>query len=271
MRFPMMTAMFLVLFATAVQLNAQTVSGVVRDAASGAPIIDASVVLLDSRGRVQRGTLSEPDGSFVLMAPEDGEYTVRVGAAGYATKDSPELRLDKDETAEMDVLLISDDPAGGPPGFNQRMERGEGEFLSRQTIEESGSHRFTELLRYTPGVTIVPLPSAAWRDNAVEQEQRRESADNFTIRLKTQHAEAGFRHRLEASEDCVPVLWVDGVWWGPVDEASDRGPDNKFLPDDIEAIELYNHPSILPAMFNSGREAEECGVVVMWSREGLKR
>lgn len=272
MRFAALATLLVSLSFITVPVHAQSVKGVVRDAGSGTSVADASVVLLDRKGRVQRGTLTEPDGSFLLVAPEEGEYTVRVGAAGYATKDSPPLRLESDQVAELDVLLISTDPAGGPPGFQQRMQAGEGEFLTREDIENSGAHLFTELLRFTPGVTVVPLPNPAWRDSVLEQEeQRRDFGSDFTIRLKTQRAQAGFRHRLEASEDCVPVLWVDGVWWGPVDEASERGPDPKLIPSDLEAIELYNHPSSLPQQFNSGREAEECGVVVVWTREGVRR
>jgi hypothetical protein len=208
------------------------------------------------------------DGSYVLQAPDDGSYTIRAGAAGYATKDSPELRLKKDQVAEIDILLLSTDPAGGPPGFNLRMERGEGEFLTRQDIEESGTNIFTELLRYVPGITIVPLPQAVLTDSLAGG---RTFSNYSTVRLKTPRNQAGFRHRLEEAEDCVPVLWVDGLWWGPIDEASATGPDTKIFPRDLEAIELYNHPSILPDMFDSGREAQDCGVVVVWTQEGLKK
>ncbi len=62
------------------------------------------------------------------------------------------------------------------------------------------------------------------------------------------------------------MLWVDGLWWGPIDQASSTGPDDVLLPSDLTAIEMYNHPSILPDQFNSGRDAEECGVVVVWRK-----
>ena len=75
---------------------------------------------------------------------------------------------------------------------------------------------------------------------------------------------AGVTHVGEGPADCIPVLYVNGAWWGPVDEAGDRGPDSRLVPADIEAIEIYNHPSILPDQFNSGKEAQDCGVVVLW-------
>ena len=82
--------------------------------------------------------------------------------------------------------------------------------------------------------------------------------------IKPDRATAGVTHVGEGPADCIPVLYVNGTWWGLIDEACDSGPDGKFVPSDIEAIEIYNHPSVLPDQFNSGREAQECGVVVLW-------
>jgi len=272
MRFPLLSLVAVALCCSAFPATGQTTQGVVKDMATGAPVADASVVLLDSRGRVQRGTLTELDGSFVLVAPEKGKYTIRVGAAGYVTKDTPELQLNDDAVQQIDILLISNDPQSGPPGFNARMQRDEGEFLTRADIEAGGTNVFTELLRYTPGVTIVPLPAPTQRDPEVEEDRSHLApAQANTVRLKATQTPTGARQRLEVSDDCVPVLWVDGLWWGPIDGASERGPDGKLFPDQIEAVELYNHPSILPSQFDSGREAQNCGVVVVWTRSMAER
>jgi hypothetical protein len=256
---------------------AQTVQGMVKDMGSGAAIADASVVLLDDRGQIQRGTLSEPDGSFVIQAPGGGRYVLRVGAAGFATKDSPEFEIEGNGTAELTVLLISDAATGGPPGFDQRRAQGKGIFLTREDIENASANLFTEVLRYVPGVTVVPLPPSAntGRPPSIAQTTAVNTQDSVelarggragynTVRVKPDRATAGVTHIGEGPSDCIPVLYVNGAWWGPIDEASDAGPDGKFVPTDIEAIEIYNHPSVLPQQFNSGREAEECGVVVLW-------
>ena len=47
-------------------------------------------------------------------------------------------------------------------------------------------------------------------------------------------------------------------------------PDGAFALGDIEAIEVYNHPSILPDQFNSGRDSL-CGVVVVWRKQSTKQ
>ena len=54
-------------------------------------------------------------------------------------------------------------------------------------------------------------------------------------------------------------------WWGGIDSASPTGPNGAFVPADIQGIEIYNHPSILPDQFDSGRDAL-CGVVVVWTK-----
>jgi len=139
-------------------------------------------------------------------------------------------------------------------------------------IDASGTNVFTELLRYTTGVTIVPLPSRVSGDSLSEEGRSHlDPASAYTVRLKATRAPTGARQRLEAADDCVPVLWVDGLWWGPIDGASDRGPNGRLFPVEIEAVELYNHPSILPAMFDSGTDAQNCGVVVVWKRGLVRR
>ena len=262
--------------AFALPLGAQTVQGLVKDMGSGEPVADASVVLLDDRGAIQRGTLSEPDGSFVIQAPGAGKYVLRVGAAGYGTKDSPEFEVEGNGIAEITVLLVSN-TSTGPPGFDVRRSQGKGFFLTREDIENVSANQFTEVLRYVPGVTVVPLPPSAETGRppsiagtgAVDTQDSIEIARGGragfnTVRIKPDRASAGARQVGEGPADCVPVLYVNGAWWGPLDESSDYGPDGKFVPSDIEAIEIYNHPSVLPDQFNSGKEAQECGVVVVW-------
>ena len=50
----------------------------------------------------------------------------------------------------------------------------------------------------------------------------RSNRDYLTVRLFGSHVggiDAGARQELEAASDCPPVLFVDGKWWGSIDEA----------------------------------------------------
>ncbi len=47
-------------------IAAQSIAGTVRNRATGAAIAEASVILMDAESKIQRGTLSETNGSFLL-------------------------------------------------------------------------------------------------------------------------------------------------------------------------------------------------------------
>ena len=272
-------------------IAAQNIAGTVKNRTTGATIAEASVILMDDENRIQRGTLSEADGNFLLEAPAAGEYILRVGAAGYLTSDIPQLSLRDEQTERFEILLVPDSASSNPPsGFYERLGRGLGEFISREQIEDGAYTFFTELLHYTPAVRVVPLPASTHMKAAVDEvallpvlkrrsliEESRlslESARSGRSHLSTVRIKAGrdFKQRNvgaiqqgELADDCVPVLWVDGLWWGGIDTASPTGPDGAFVPTDIQGVEIYNHPSILPDQFNSGRDAL-CGVVVVWTK-----
>jgi len=272
-------------------ITAQSIAGTVRNRATGAAIAEASVILMDDESRIQRGTLSEANGSFLLEAPAGGTFVLRVGAAGYLTSDIPQLKLRDEENEQFEILLVADSSSSGAPSeFFDRLQRGVGEFITREQIEDGSYTFFTELLHYTPAVRVVPLPASTRMNAAVDEvallpvlkrrsaiEDSRaslEAARSGLSRLSTVRIKAGrdFKQRNvgaiqegEPADDCVPVLWVDGLWWGGIDTASPTGPDGAFVPADILGIEIYNHPSILPDQFDSGRDAL-CGVVVVWTK-----
>jgi hypothetical protein len=268
-------------------LQSQTLRGTVKDGATGGPIADASVVMMDDEGRIQRGTLTEPDGSFVLVAPDDGSYTLRVGAAGFAVQDTPPLRVPEGEEARVDILLLPEEQeSGAPAGFTQRMARGEGTFLTPEDIERRTGDLFTDIFSFTPEVKVVPLPAStnmnaatSVHGNPTRFSRRTEavlggSGSYLTLRIKAgrdfSQVVVGAVQQGEPAHDCVPVIWVDGIWWGGIDEASDYGPDGAITPSDVEAIEIYNHPSILPNQFDTGRETL-CGVIVVWRKKTKER
>jgi hypothetical protein len=272
-------------------IAAQSIAGTVKDRKTGAAIAEASVILMDNNSKIQRGTLSETNGSFLLEAPSGGEYVLRIGAAGYLTSDIPQLRLREEDAEQFEILLVPDSASSNPPsGFYERLARGSGEFITREQIEDGAYTFFTELLQHTAAVRVVPLPVSDRMNAAVDEvallpvlkrrsavedsRQALEAARSGLSHLSTVRIKAGrdFKQRNvgaiqqgEPADDCVPVLWVDGLWWGGIDTASPTGPNGAFVPADIQGIEIYNHPSILPDQFDSGRDAL-CGVVVVWTK-----
>lgn len=262
----------LFLAGSTVPAAAQKITGKVIDS-QGRPVADASVVLLDSRDRIQRGTLSEPDGSYELTCPGPGSYKVRVGGAGLDTWDSPPMKIEKDQTVEFEIRVAS---AGGAAleTFERRRATREGVFLTTEQIAKLHSGRFTSIFEKVPGVDIVGLPADTARPGPGDRlvrpaRDRRPVVEGVsTLRLAGSTAgamTAGARQMGERLHDCPPELFVNGKWWGSIDQASDRGPDEAFAPQEVLAVEIYT-PALVPDELKSRAEAEQCGVIVVWRK-----
>jgi hypothetical protein len=84
-------------------LAAQVVRGEVRLAADRAA--DVGVILVDTAGAVVAGALTDSTGRYVLRAPAEGSYRVRVRRIGFAPDSSTLLRLAGVEPATFDARL----------------------------------------------------------------------------------------------------------------------------------------------------------------------
>ena len=221
--------------------EAQTVHGKVIHATTGTPLADVSVVILDGRGRVARGTLTETDGSFTLRAPENGKYGLRVGAPGFDVWDSPVLDLDTDDDLEQNVSLVPEGQGTGLGDFERRRVNDEGMFLTWPDFESKASPNFSDVFRNLPGVM--------WTQTGITLVTGHSGADR-----------AGARQAMEPSTDCSPVLYVDGVWWGKLKQVSTASlPSNE-----LAAIEIYQRNEV-PEEFRVNRDAL-CGVIVAWRK-----
>ncbi len=241
-----------VLFCVQNQASAQTIRGKVTDRTTEFGIASASILLLDETNSVKKMTLSGPDGSYSMEAPEPGAYTLRVDASGYNTHNEMRFTAFAGRVIELNVQLWSltelapvivtaeETPfAPGPlEGFQLRRQEGRGRFLTREDIEMRGSVNFTGLLRNMPGVDII----------------RMRSSGRETIR---------FKGIMRVSRDCPPLLWVDNAKWGSID--GDQGPNPELFPSDLEGIEVYTPATVPPDFSGIG---DECGVIVVWTRRG---
>jgi hypothetical protein len=233
-----------------VSAHAQTITGTVVSQTTDQPIPFASVALVTDEGTVTKMTITDSEGAYSLTPREPGIYSLRVDAAGFNTLNGIQFRARQGQTLKFDlriweltemapvVVEAEREPfAPGPlKGFYERQKVGRGQFITREDMEKQGSARFTDVLRMTPGVSIVPLRAS------------------YTVR---------FKNVARISTDCPPVLWVDNVNWGSID--LDGGPDRALFPSDLEGIEVYT-PTQVPPEFATSDAI--CGVVVVWTRRG---
>ena len=227
---------------------AQTVRGQIVDHASGVPVPEASLVLLDQDGKVKRIGIADSAGFYSIRTPRPGTYSFRVDAQGYNTLNALPFMIKKGQSlqfklqlwtfTELPAVVVTADSAPYAPGplrgFYDRVERGMGHFVTRKDIEKRAVTQITSLLRLVAGVRIVKSP---------------QSGAGWTVRIK--------------GSPCPPSLWVDNAKWGSVDTF--EGMDRELFPHDLEGIEIYR-PSEVPIEFSDMDSG--CGVIVVWTRRG---
>ena len=240
--------------------------GVVLNDSTREPIADASVVLLDNGGAIVQGTISDVGGLYAMPSPGAGLYALRVDGADFKTvvtqsfevadnqNVSVEVRLSKRTATELSPITVTADAPIVEPlplrEFHRRRERGLGNFLTREEIEQRQPQRFSDALRMLPMIRVVPMPPDADRPFGPR-------SGRHTVRIR------GLSNRIGGYEGCPPVIYLDGIKLGSIDDAEYGGPDLLVFPHDIEGVEVYG-PATVPAEY--GGSDAGCGVVVVWKR-----
>ena len=216
-----------------------TLQGTVASRIDGRGVSGARVFLRE----LNRGGISEPDGTFEIADLPPGEYYVAIEYFGLSTNERLiELRaghltrvafLLQQEVLEVAGLVVEvrrppQPAAAWMEPFRQRMAEGFGHFVTREDIEERRPRLVSDLFRRIPGIYV------------------------------TSGGFAGSQLLLRrGGRQCEPALWVDGILTG-------RYPIDDLHPDDIEGIEVYRRASETPLQFNRG----SCGSILIWTRSG---
>jgi len=214
-------------------------TGKVASSVTGKPISGARVSIPD----IQYGAITDEEGNFTIRELPPGLYDVRVHYLGFSTNQRPiRLRPGRVTNAtfllERDVLEVADltvevkrtnrvDPMAD---FKRRMERGFGDFITREEIEKRSPQHTSDLLRTVPGVNVGPV---------------RYGRARVTMR--------------RAGRECQPVVFLDGVM------TRNYTVDN-LEPQAIEGIEVYRRGSETPPQFEVSSSG--CGVLVIHTRVG---
>jgi hypothetical protein len=246
-------------FCMAAPATAQQRAGItvmVVDSVTAAPVTAADVRIESLALNVN----SMADGRYTLAPVPAGIHTLVVEAMGYVARRVPVVVADGDTThvtvslVPLPLPLPSVDATaraamrGELGGFWERRERGTGFFLTRGQIEAIGAQRAVDVVARAPGARILRLDAVSGG-----------------------HIVTFARH--SASQLCIPAVYLDGQ---PL-QLNEDGLD-LLRPDDLEAVEVYSGPALLPASFNrTGSSASRrgqlsssprCGVIVLWTRRG---
>ena len=100
------TLMTAALFVTALvaQRNTASLAGQIRDVSKGV-VPGAKVTVLDAARNVERSTMSNPEGYYVIPALPAGAYSLAVTASGFQSHNVSNVTLQVDQQATVDVEL----------------------------------------------------------------------------------------------------------------------------------------------------------------------
>ena len=236
--------------------GSRSVRGRVRDHASLRTVPAARVVLTEVATGTEVTVLTDEQGDFSIDPPAwEGEFAIAVSALGYAEAPahrfelqgeplfvSVTIRAEALDLPGLEVTVQSNEPILERWGVLDRRSRGFGEVVMGEELERASRAamgRASAMFWRIPG-TIVrqgePTFMRATRPNPTTECRRPDVFVNGTL------ARSGMPSIVDVTfDDVVP-----------------------FHPDNIVAIETYDHPATVPGDFRN--RASGCGVILIWTR-----
>jgi hypothetical protein len=210
--------------------------GLVTDRLVQAPAVAAQISVVSAELR----TLTNEEGWFTLDDLPPGEHVIEVSYLGLTSEEYEVLlppgttRIDFQVIAppfELEELVVEIQMYRSlkMQEFERRRRREKGHFIDRAQIEKRSPMFVSDLLRGIPSVRVM------WTMEG--------------------DVELIMGHGMTA---CEPDLYIDGS-----QAAAER--INEWLPNLIEAVEVYNRSFDRPSPFYSSR----CGAILLWTRENI--
>lgn len=229
-------------------VNAQSIRGRVLSTEGGAPLVQASVSLVDSLGNLLDSDVTGASGAFRFeLGAGRPVVFLQAQALGYLTFfDGPipldgsdpvevELRL-QPVPIELDSLSVSVERRARSleeNGFYLRRGLGAGHHIDRTAIEAQVSAlTLADLLRTVPGVSV---------------------GNNGQVSFQ------GVR----SIQGCTPNVYLDGVLVVSATVPDPFWGRSLIDPLDVEGLEVYRRPAEVPVQYSA---SGACGVVLIWSR-----
>lgn len=244
---PTRTALLIgaLLLASAAQAQTSQLLITVRDSATGDPVRNARVEIagVQQRGQTNGDGAARigrvPAGNRIVSVSRIGYRTTRVAVefAGEPVERTVTLATEPVEVGGVTVRGEARDRGLEMYGFYARQERGLGDFMTAERIEELRPSRTVDLFRHIRGFKV-------------EYDRRR--GEYYVV---------SSRGAASMGADCVgPQVYLDGTLVG------DRAHYMQFIgPENIAGIEAFGGVSQIPVQY---RANAACGVILVWTRSG---
>ncbi|MEK9501061.1 carboxypeptidase-like regulatory domain-containing protein [Gaopeijia maritima] len=262
-------------------LPGQTLVGRVVDDASGAPVIDVEVVLLDSEGEpTGEQRLSGNGGLFRFLDLGPGHYRLSASRLGYRDTTGPFVELQVGDSVEVEFRIAQEavllEPLTvtasarpwyehlKPPALWEFYERseylsriGRGQFLDSEDLAPLQGMPVSMAVATLPGMQAVTSDSSGSRFHLLG----RMGCDAlFFVNGRQVRLRAPLSRQDPDDVDFVP---------GP--QKLDWFVDDFVSMSEVEAIEVYSGASELPGEFHGFSGGANCGAVVVWTKRGVDR
>ncbi len=215
-------------------------TGVVRTP-DGRPVTGATVLVYGTDAKGQTSST----GTFSLSGLPAGTYSAEVRAIGYAPKRVPvnlsstrvasiAIPLDQ-RVQQIEGVVVKADRTKlekDYTGFLDRVKHGMGHYITEEQLANRQAIVFTDVLRMTPGMNVVPNGSMGYA--------------------------------VQGRGGCTPDIYLDGM--PIIDGASSL--NDLVNPNDVAGVEIYNGGATTPVQFQSTAGSGSCGSVVVWSKRG---
>ena len=215
-------------------------TGIVRTP-DGRPVTGATILVY---GTDVKGQTSST-GTFALSGLPAGTYSAEVRAIGYAPKRVPvnlsgartvAVTIPLDERVQMiQGVVVNAERTKlekDYTGFLDRAKHGMGHYITEAQLADRHAIQFTDVLRMTPGMNVVPNGSMGYA--------------------------------VQGRGGCTPDIYLDGM--AIIDGASSL--NDLVNPNDVSGVEIYNGGSTTPIQFSGSGGGGSCGTVVVWSKRG---
>jgi hypothetical protein len=239
--------------------------GRVIDDTSARPLGAAQVTLTTHDGRVLQRTETDEVGEFAFDVKDRvSAVRLQVRRLSYKPNTTPVLHFDDHKFFQLEVRLDPDaillaplevvawskvEPSPFLESFKERVETGNGYYITRADVEARRPMYTTDLLRDVPGLTLIGSGSG----------------------LHPMVSVSGRSTTTQMGGNCPTQIWIDGFLLnrrtiGGAGPTQDFRIDDAVSPGSIEGIEVYRGLSSVPAEFLN--EDARCGVIAIWTRRG---
>ncbi len=224
------------------------------------PVAGVTVALVGTTVRLTTGL----NGRFLIHGLPGGRFQLTLQKLGYRSissevdiGDADTLRLSFTlESGRSQLERVTVTERGRSlrlAQFDERREKGGGQYMTADDIAKRNTPFATELMRTLKGMNVKPYPDGAG------------GVQYFAMSTRSGTRDAFFQARKGQAESyvigCPMEVYIDGIVM-PTPFNLDHLPP----PSAIEGVELYSGPAMVPLKF--GGTERRCGVVLIWTKDG---